>query len=311
MRDPAIATRFTLSAATAKDPAWWGGEPLWVTAIRQGRRAATMFWPGAEVAIGGVRPTFWRPYDKALATSARVEQTLDWLALPEQERPAFVSVYFEEVDSASHDAGIDSPAFLAAIGHLDAALGQLAAGVRRLGLGDRTTIVVVSDHGMTPLSRLRVILLDDYLDPATLELFETGGFLSLAPKSGDVDRVYSALHDRHPALTIYRRDDVPARLHYRGNPRSAPIIGIPRDGWTVTTRERLADRKPQFATHGYDPRDRPMGALFVAAGPGIRSGVVVPPFENVDVYNFLCRVLGITPAKNDGSQQLEQRLRRR
>ena len=60
--------RFTQSSETAKDARWWGGEPLWVTAIRQGRRAATMFWPGSEVAIGGVRPTYWKPYDKKFGT---------------------------------------------------------------------------------------------------------------------------------------------------------------------------------------------------------------------------------------------------
>ena len=43
-----------------------------------------------------------------------------------------------------------------------------------------------------------------------------------------------------------------------------------------------------------------MGALFVAAGPPLRRGVVVAPFENVHVYDLLCRILKITPAKNDG-----------
>ena len=85
MRDPAIAERFTLSSETAKDPAWWGGEPLWVTAIRQGRRAATMFWPGSEAAIGGVRPTYWKPYDKSLSAADRVVQVLKWLALADPE----------------------------------------------------------------------------------------------------------------------------------------------------------------------------------------------------------------------------------
>jgi hypothetical protein len=43
-----------------------------------------------------------------------------------------------------------------------------------------------------------------------------------------------------------------------------------------------------------------MGALFVAAGPDLRRGVLVAPFENVHVYDLLCRILRITPAKNDG-----------
>jgi predicted AlkP superfamily pyrophosphatase or phosphodiesterase len=310
MRDPALPDRFTMASDTAKESVWWRGEPLWVTAVRQGRRAATMFWPGSEAVIDGVRPTFWQPYDKAMATPARVDQALAWLALPDAERPAFVSLYFEEVDSASHDVGLDTPELTAAIQHLDTALGRLVDGVARLGLADRTTIVVVSDHGMTPLSTDRRILLDDYLDPETLDILETGGFLALAPKNGDVDGVYARLHGRHAALAVYRRSDVPARLHYRSSTRIAPIVGIPKDGWNVTTRARLAERKPQFATHGYDPRDRSMSALFVAAGPGIAAGIVVPPFENVDIYNFLCSVLRLTPAKNDGATSLVRRLAR-
>ncbi|HJZ75094.1 MAG TPA: alkaline phosphatase family protein [Vicinamibacterales bacterium] len=310
MRDPAIPDRFTMSAPTAKDAAWWLGEPVWVTAIRQGRRAATMFWPGTEVAIDGVRPTFWKPYDKATTTPARVEQALAWLALPERERPSFVSMYFEEVDSASHDFGIDSPEFTAATRHLDAALGQIVDGVSRLGLAARTTIVVVSDHGMTALSPDRVIVLDDYLDTAALDVIETGGFLALAPKNGDVDAVFTRLHGRHPALSVYRRDEVPPRLHYRHSARIAPIVGIPKDGWYVTTRANLDERPMQAATHGYDPRDRSMGALFVAAGPGVARGLVVPPFENVEIYNFLCSVLRVTPARNDGSTRLARQLAR-
>ena len=34
-----------------------------------------------------------------------------------------------------------------------------------------------------------------------------------------------------------------------------------------------------------------MGALFVAAGPSLRRGLVVAPFENMHVYDLLCRIL--------------------
>ena len=151
MRDPAMPERFSMSAETARDARWWGGEPLWVTAIRQGRRAATMFWPGSEAAIGGVRPTYWMPYDNTLGNRERVAQAIAWVALPAAERPSFVSLYFEEVDTAGHDFGPDSPQLAAAVSHLDDALGELVAGVQRLGLDDRTSLVVVSDHGMTRL----------------------------------------------------------------------------------------------------------------------------------------------------------------
>jgi predicted AlkP superfamily pyrophosphatase or phosphodiesterase len=310
MRDASMPERFTQSSETAKDARWWGGEPLWVGAIRQGRRAATMFWPGTEAAIGGVRPTYWKPFDKKFATRDRVAQALTWLALPAAERPAFVSLYFDEVDTAGHDFGIDSAELADAASHLDGALGQLVDGVRRLGLDDRTSIVVVSDHGMTPNSYDRIVYLDAMIDLDTVDILESGATLLINPRDGDVDGLYRRLHGRHPKLAIYRRRDVPARLHFRDNARIPAIVGVPADGWTVTSGQRLVQEELHVAAHGYEPTTPDMGALFVAAGPGFRHGLVVPPFENIHVYDLLCRVLQITPAKNDGRASVTSGLMR-
>jgi predicted AlkP superfamily pyrophosphatase or phosphodiesterase len=308
MIDESIGSRFSTSAETAKDPRWWDAEPLWVTVIRAGRRAATMFWPGTDVEIRGVRPTFWKPYVKAITSPDRVRQVVEWLRLPDAQRPSFLSVYFDEVDTTGHESGVDSPELRAAAAHLDDAVGQLVRGVHALGLDDRTTIVVVSDHGMTALSTDRVVYLDDYVDPASVEVTEWNGLLAAAPRDGDVQALYRKLHGRHPALAVYLREQLPQRLHYSDNPRIAPLVGIPRIGWAVTTRARLAGRKLEAGAHGFDPRDRDMGALFIAAGPGLRRGVVVPAFDNVDVYNVLCRVLGLTAEKNDGGTAIAARL---
>jgi predicted AlkP superfamily pyrophosphatase or phosphodiesterase len=299
MRDASIPERFSMSAETAKDARWWGGEPLWVTAIRQGRRAATMVWPGSEAAIGGVRPTYWVPYHQRPPLE-RIGEVIAWLSLPEAERPAFVSIYFEDVDTAGHDFGPDSPELAAAAAHLDEALGALVDGVHRLSLDDRTTIVVVSDHGMTPTSYDRVIYLDALIDLATVEIFENGANLQLAPRDGDVEGLYRRLHGKHPRLAIYKRADVPPRLHFSDNPRIPPIVGVPDAGWSVSSGQRLMQEELHVATHGYTPATPDMGALFVAAGPLLRRGVVVAPFENVHVYDLLCRLLRIRPAKNDG-----------
>jgi len=300
LRDASMPERFTQSSETAKDARWWGGEPLWVTAIRQGRRAGTMFWPGTEAAIGGMRPTYWKPYDKKFATRDRVEQALAWLALPAPERPSFVSLYFEEVDTAGHDFGPGSPELANAASHLDAALGQLVEGVHRLGLDDRTSIVIVSDHGMTPTSYDRVVYLDAMIDISSIEILESGSTLAINPRDGDVEGLYRRLHGRHPMLEIYKREDLPARLHFRDNARIPAIIGIPADGWSVTTGQRLSEEELHVGAHGYEPTTPNMGALFVAAGPPLQRGLVVAPFENVHIYDLLCRILQITPAKNDG-----------
>ena len=300
MRDRSMPDRFTMSSQTAKDARWWGGEPIWVTAIRQGRRAATMFWPGTEAAIGGVRPTYRKPYDKRVGTLDRVAQALSWLALPAAERPSFISLYFEDADAAGHDFGPDSPELAAAASRLDDALGQLVDGVHRLGLDERTSIVVVSDHGMTPTSYDRVIYLDAFVDLNTVDILEYGGTLLIDPVDGNVDGLYRRLHGRHPKLAIYKRSDVPERLHFRGNARIPSIVGVPADGWTVTSGRRVVEEELHAGTHGYEPTTPDMGALFVAAGPTLRVGAIVEPFENVHVYDLLCRILQVVPSKNDG-----------
>lgn len=45
--DPVLRTNFLFSSPAANDNHWWGGEPIWVTAIKQGRQASCMFWPGS------------------------------------------------------------------------------------------------------------------------------------------------------------------------------------------------------------------------------------------------------------------------
>ena len=304
MADPDIADRFAPSAATAKEARWWGGEPIWVTAIRQGRRAASMFWPGAEAAIGGVRPTYWRPFDDSFPNEKRVAQVLDWLRLPDDQRPSFISLYFSDTDHAGHEYGPLSPQLREAAARVDARVGDLVGGVQRTGFADRTTFVIVSDHGMTPV--VERVFLDDYIDLNTIDVIQWDELLQIAPRTGvSVDTVYEQMRTRIPHVDIYRKRDIPAELRYRDNPRIPPILGIPRKGWIVTSHARegsraLAPRPPLRGAHGYDPAVRDMHALFVAAGPTVRRGLVVAPFENIHVYEFLCAVLHLTPAKNDG-----------
>jgi predicted AlkP superfamily pyrophosphatase or phosphodiesterase len=298
--------RFTMASLTARDGHWWGGQPIWVTAMLQGLRAGATFWPGSEAPIDGIRPTYWTAFDDEMPNVDRVNHTLDLLALPESERPSFLTVYFSETDHVGHDDGPDSPEMPEAIRHVDAALGLLEAGVRQLHLSGRTSLVVVSDHGMTPLSDERVIFLDDYIDLSRVHVVNWGETLELRPAAGSsVDEVYRALVGKHPALAVYKKADLPARLHYGTNPRVPPIVGLASEGWEVTSHARwtddLARQRKRGGAHGYDPALTSMHGLFVAEGPGIRRGVVAPEFQNIHIYDFLCAVLGLTPAPNDGS----------
>ncbi len=308
--DPSYPERFTMTAATAKDPRWWGGEPVWVTAERQGIRSAAMFWPGSEVEIKGRRPSYWKPYDESMPNGARVDQVVQWLALADDGRPRFLTLYFEEVDSAGHSHGPDSIELQHAVANVDAALGRLVDGVRRQGLEERVHFVITSDHGMAATAFERYVYLDDYIDLSTIDIVNSGAFLAIVPRGATPAAVAAALRGRHQALDVYLREETPPHLQYRDNQRIAPVIGLVREGWTVA-RRGSAGSEPAEArqgnaggAHGYDTRAASMGGLFVAAGPRVREGLVVEPFANVHVYNLICAILGITPAPNDGDPEV-------
>jgi len=296
--DPRLGRfRYTDTAAASR-PGFWQGEPIWVTAARQGRRTAAFFWPGSDVEIGGVRPERWKRYDGDVPNADRVDSVLSWLALPAGERPSLVTLYFSDY---GHENGPDSPELRAAVAHIDSVMGRLMDGLEARGLDDVVNIIVVSDHGMIPLSNDRVVRLDEYLDTLTVQQINLGQFIALAPRDNDTSALMRRLRGV-PHLHAYRADSTPERWHYRGNPRIAPVVGVMDAGWTLSTTGWLQrQRRPLGGGHGFDPADSLIKASFIAAGPAFPRGRVVAPFSNVHVYELLCLILGLPPAPNDGS----------
>jgi predicted AlkP superfamily pyrophosphatase or phosphodiesterase len=304
IRDPAIGYTFTIGDTTAvRDARWWGGEPIWVTAEKQGRHAAAFFWPGTEAAIEGVRPTWYRHYDPSVPDRARVDQVLAWLRQPRPRTPGLVTLYFGDVDQAGHRDGPASPQVDSAIARVDSAIGRLEDGLAAAGLADSVDLIVVSDHGMAAVDPTRLIYLDDYVDTTAVAVVEWGATVPLVPVDGEVEGLYRRLAGRHPHLTVYRGADLPARYHDDASPRIAPLIAVADEGWLVTTHGRAAQwgARPPRGMHGYDPGLRSMRAAFLARGPSFRRGVVVAPFENVHLYALMAVLLGLEPAPNDGT----------
>ena len=314
--DDATKRMFTLgSRSEIEDPMWWGGEPIWVTAERHGLPTAPLFWPGSEAPIHDRRPQYWQPYKEDLPGPARVDRILEWLDLPAGLRPRFLTLYFEDVDTAGHADGPDSQAVRDAVIRADGYLGQLVAGLERRGILDRLNIVVVSDHGMSATNTRRVVTLDDYISLDDVVISDLNPTLGLFPKEGKEEAVYRALAGAHPRLKVYRRQQTPARWHYRDHSRIPPIVGVVDDGWQVMRGGSLRALIERAASgeggqHGYDPRNRSMHAIFVAAGPAFKQGVTVRAFENVHVYDALARILGVPTVKNDGDPAIARRLLR-
>jgi predicted AlkP superfamily pyrophosphatase or phosphodiesterase len=190
-----------------------------------------------------------------------------------------------------------------AIARVDSAVGAIVDGVTRRPDGGSVNVIVVADHGMAETSASRTIALDDYVSLDSLDVGDLNPVATLIPKPGRDDYVYRALHNAHPRLQVYRKGELPARLHYNSGARVTPIVAIADEGWSIGTRSELAKMPREHATgaHGYDNAVPSMGALFVSAGPAFRRGVTVPPFTNVHVYPLLAALLRLKPARTDGS----------
>jgi predicted AlkP superfamily pyrophosphatase or phosphodiesterase len=113
-----------------------------------------------------------------------------------------------------------------------------------------------------------------------------------------------------PQANVYRKEEMPARYHYSNSPRIAPLLVLPAEGWTLTTRTKFDDTKAKGRQnglrggHGYDNELPSMRAIFIAHGSAFKKGNIIEPFENIHVYNLMTRILGLTPAPNDGDDRV-------
>ena len=301
--DPGFKTNFTLGNSGPTDGRWWNGEPIWVTAVKQGREADCMFWPGSEAAIEGMRPTQWQHFDKNVQPTNCVDTALGWLA-ETNGKPSLVTLYFHETDTAGHHDGPDSQAMVIAVTQVDNAIGYLMNGIHKLNLDDRVNIIVVSDHGMTPISTDRIIDLSQLVDSSKVQVDFSGAVAGLRPLDGDADALYASLAAKAQHYQVYNHSNTPARFHYDQGDRIPPVVMVADEGWYISKRAPQPGHEFEKATHGYDPELISMGATFIAYGPAFQHGAVIPPVENVNIYNLLCATLRLTPAPNDGSDTL-------
>ena len=128
----------------------------------------------------------------------------------------------------------------------------------------------------------------------------TNEIIQIFPKEQKLDEIIAKLRNIQHA-TCWKKDDIPARFHYTDSPRIAPIVCSTEESWMLTTRTRYEELKKRFEKHnprgghGYDNQLPSMRATFIAHGKAFKKGKIIEPFENVDVYNMMCKILGLTP----------------
>jgi predicted AlkP superfamily pyrophosphatase or phosphodiesterase len=298
--DPQRRERYSFNdPKSSGDGSWYGGTPLWVLAEQQGMRSACFFWPGSEAAIHNTRPSYYLHFDDKFPDDKRIEQVVAWLKLPEDRRPHFITLYFSNVDHAGHQYGPDTPQVAEAVKHVDELIGKLHSSLDALHLP--IDLIVVSDHGMAKRED-DWINLDQYAD---LSHFITVGQLLYGNSDADIERAYQKLKAADGKFVVYRRAHVPASLHYDRNARIGDPVIVAKGPYAIRAHSPPAgvqDHPPNMGVHGFDPHEMPeMKAIFYAIGPDIRSGVTLKPFENVNVYPLIAKILRLETPPIDGS----------
>jgi len=230
--------------------------------------------------------------------AVRVGRVLAWLRLPAERRPHLITLYFSEVDHQGHEHGPDSPEVAAAVQVVDQEIGALEAGLQRLALP--VDVIVVADHGMATVQGDWITLDQYFPDAQAFEKIVAGNLY--AKSEADAQRAYEALRGKSDKFTVYRRAQMPPALHDDSNPRSGDPIVVTNGPYLVRfsappPEAAIAEHK-QVGAHGFDPaRVADMKASFFAAGPDIRPGATVTPFDNVDIYPLVAKLLGLDIAR--------------
>ncbi|MFZ0473731.1 MAG: ectonucleotide pyrophosphatase/phosphodiesterase [Bacteroidales bacterium] len=287
--------------AMVSNSAFYGGEPVWITARKAGLKTASFYWVGSEAPIMGMQPDFWKPFDEEVPFSDRVDTVLAWLSLPERKRPHLVTLYFEEPDAVSHVYGPLSPETGDVVRSLDSLMGKLREGISRLPQAKKVNLIVLSDHGMTEIDTSRYNYIFDTL-PQTMVKRIYGGspVWAVEPVEGMTDSILYYLNIQK-GMKAYRREELPGHLHYGTNPRIPAVVLIADPGWVAGVR--LKPSGYNRGDHGYDWKFRDMHSIFYAEGPAFKKGFAVDTLYNVDVYNVISKILNLTPAPNDGNRE--------
>ena len=298
----ATGERFSLSNPKTKcDARFYHGEPLWLTAQRQGLHTSVFYWPGSDVAVAGHYPDLWHSYDEKphLTFSQRVDGIMQQLTA--KNCPDLIMAYFEEPDASGHNYGPQAKQTRLAVERIDSLLGSLWTRIGKAGLQNSVDLVIVSDHGMTWFTPSRQITVSSYLHKEWYQSIEGNLPANIyAPARWQQDSIVAALsHVAH--LRVWRKDDIPQWLHYQSDPNIGDVLVLPDEGFLFTD-ETCHDG----GVHGFDPAYSDMHALFRAMGPDIRNGGDMGVFSNTAVYALVCHLLGVSPAPNDGMEDYQR-----
>jgi len=232
-----------------------------------------------------------------------------------QHRPNLLLFHVLNLDSVHHRYGARNLASSTGIAFADQRVRDILDAVENAGLRDRTTLVVVSDHGFKSATRSirpNVALREQGLLKAQGGKIECDAYV--IPEGGTA-MVYVTDPANRARLVpqlieIFRNlegvDRVIEPRDYAGlgfpdpatNPQMSDLVLAAKSGYAFAGAydgNAVVDLAPGGSpgSHGYLATDPDMDAILLAWGYGIRPGVTLERIQNVDVAPTVAALLGL------------------
>jgi predicted AlkP superfamily pyrophosphatase or phosphodiesterase len=298
-RFPSIDRRrfFSLRDREAvQDGSWYQGEPIWAAAEKNGMVSAAFFFVGTEANVGGVSLSYWNAFDESISGTQRVDQVLDWLAMPADRRPHLITLYFEHVDTATHRGGPGSRASITSIKRVDGYLGRLLAGIDKMPIADDVYVVIVSDHGQTTTIRnVEPFVIDSVANIDGITIVNHGSVVFLylpAPDRRRSETIRDAINDAWKHGKAMLRHETPDSWHITDGSGFADIIVQAEPGYVVySSRDQSSHAGASIGDHGWAPENKEMHGIFLATGPRLPKGKQIPAINATDVYPLMMDIL--------------------
>lgn len=284
------------SKENAEDGSWYGGNPLWSLAEKQGMLSASMMWVGSASNAGAKRPTYYYPYHEKFSPNEKVDKVIDWLKLPENVRPHFITLYFPEVDSKGHHVGPESAETDTAVHLIDDAIGNLVKKVKDLGL-ENVNFIFVADHGMIKVDGANPLEIPEILlDKSRYDFYNSQTLIRVVVKNpAEVKTVYKELKkNKTDDYQVYLDKRFPRKLKFSNRDdrynRIGQILLVPNAPKIFLEK----GKKTSVGKHGYNPYKVPeMKAVFVAFGPAFKQNKEIGEFKNINIYPIVTDILGL------------------
>uniref|UniRef100_A0A8C6ZLW0 Ectonucleotide pyrophosphatase/phosphodiesterase family member 5 n=1 Tax=Nothoprocta perdicaria TaxID=30464 RepID=A0A8C6ZLW0_NOTPE len=227
MYDPTLNETFSMNRMEIYNSKFWEEAiPIWVTNEIEGHKSGAAMWPGTDVKIHGVLPTHYMPYNESVSFEDRVARLIAWFTSKEPINLGLL--YWEQPDEMGHILGPENPLMGPIISDIDKKLGYLISELKKAKLWNVINVIITSDHGMSQSSSDRLIELDQYVDRELYKVIDYSPAVAILP-----EEVYEALVNAHPNMTVYKKEQIPNRLHYKHNSKIQPILALADEGWEI------------------------------------------------------------------------------